>query len=362
LLAAGPGCKINQLYMILDLDHFLRRERPYWDELESYLRRVVSAEPVANVEEARRFYYLYQRAVSDLAKIRTFAAEPKLTAYLENLVAQAYMQLHRRRDRRTRFRPFHWFFSMFPEALRRQVWALWLSLATSLLGAVLGAGLMWHNPEVKLDLLPQQFGHLNGTPTERVQSEEENASENAAQVSEGAASFSGRLMQNNISVALRCLAFGLLAGVFTFVLLFYNGVILGLICYDYISDGQGHFLTAWLLPHGVPELTAIFIGGQGGIVLGRALVGWGSNVGLRQRLRLVRDDLATLAGGLIIMLIFAGFVEAFISQYHGPKVYGWKIFFGVVELVVMIAFFYYGGRYWWQRKKSAQTPEGALAA
>jgi uncharacterized membrane protein SpoIIM required for sporulation len=126
--------------------------------------------------------------------------------------------------------------------------------------------------------------------------------------------------------------------VFTFVLLFYNGVILGLICYDYISDGQGHFLTAWLLPHGVPELTAIFIGGQGGIVLGRALVGWGSNVGLRQRLRLVRDDLATLAGGLIIMLIFAGFV------------------------VVMIAFFYYGGRYWWQRKKSAQTPEGALAA
>jgi uncharacterized membrane protein SpoIIM required for sporulation len=300
--------------------------------------------------------------VSDLAKIRTFASEPKLTGYLENLVAQAYMQLHRRRDRRMSFRPFHWFISRFPEALRRQAWALWLSLATSLLGAVVGAGLMWHEPEVKFDLLPGQFGHLYQSPTERVHEEESNVEERAKMVSTSAPTFSAALMKNNISVALRCFAFGLLAGVFTFVLLFYNGVILGLICYEYIADGQGGFLAAWLLPHGVPELTAIFIGGQCGIVLGRALVGWGSNVGLRQRLRLVRDDLALLAGGLTVMLIYAGFIESFISQYHGPTVYGWKTFFGVIELVLMIAFFYFGGRYYWLRKKAPMTViEGARA-
>ncbi len=104
------------------------------------------------------------------------------------------------------------------------------------------------------------------------------------------------------------------------------------------------FLVAWLLPHGVPELTAIFIGGQGGLVLARAVIGWGQPMRLRQRLRAVRDDLATIAGGLAVMLVWAGFIEAFLSQYHGPALYPWKIGFGLVELGLLITYLGIFGR------------------
>jgi hypothetical protein len=59
-------------------------------------------------------------------------------------------------------------------------------------------------------------------------------------------------------------------GIGTLILLFYNGVILGAIGTDYVLDGQGSFLAAWILPHGSIELPAIFIAGQAGLVLAHA--------------------------------------------------------------------------------------------
>ena len=59
---------------------------------------------------------------------------------------------------------------------------------------------------------------------------------------------------------------------------------------------------------------------------------------------LVRDDLATLAGGLAVMLVWAGLVEAFLSQHHGPSIYNWKITFGLLELVTLAAFLAFSGR------------------
>jgi hypothetical protein len=74
------------------------------------------------------------------------------------------------------------------------------------------------------------------------------------------------------------------------------------------------------------------------------MIGWGTGLRLRQRLRLVRDDVATLAGGLAVMLVWAGFIEAFLSQHHGSWIYGSKITFGVLELVTLVAFFAFSGR------------------
>ena len=62
-------------------------------------------------------------------------------------------------------------------------------------------------------------------------------------------------------------------GIGTMLLLFYNGVILGLVAVDYMLAGQTVFLLGWLLPHGVIEIPAVLIAGQGGLVLGRTLIG-----------------------------------------------------------------------------------------
>jgi len=60
---------------------------------------------------------------------------------------------------------------------------------------------------------------------------------------------------------------------------------------------------------------------------------------LRARLRDVSRDLATLIFGVAVLLVWAGFVEAFLSQYHEPFIpYEVKIAFGAVELVLLILF------------------------
>ena len=49
--------------------------------------------------------------------------------------------------------------------------------------------------------------------------------------------------------------------------------------------------------------------------------------------------LATLIGGVAVMLVWAGFVEAFLSQYHEPVIPYWvKIAFGCTELAVLVWF------------------------
>ncbi len=331
--------------MILDLDQFIRKERPFWEELEAAVARDRQDGGKMDLPAIRRFHYLFERTASDLTRVKTFAAEPELKGHLESLIGQAYAQLHSRRRDAVKFRPLYWLFVMFPQTFRRHITAFWISLAISLLGAFFGAFFVSQDAENKALLMPAQFaGHLSQTPSQRVADEEANADEHASLVANQSAAFSAQLMNNNIRVALRALAMGILAGVLTVGLLFYNGIILGLVGYDYVADGQTEFLVAWLLPHGVPELTAIFIGGQAGLVLARAIIGWGTHLGLRSRLRLIRDDIATLAGGLAIMLVWAGIIEAFLSQYHGKALYPWKTGFGLVELVCLVAVLAFAGR------------------
>ncbi len=62
---------------------------------------------------------------------------------------------------------------------------------------------------------------------------------------------------------------------------------------------------------GLVEIPSILLAGQAGFVLGRAMIGWGTWDGLRTGLRAVAPDLATLIGGVAIMLVWAGIIEAF---------------------------------------------------
>ena len=147
------------------------------------------------------------------------------------------------------------------------------------------------------------------------------------------------LMVNNIKVSIMTLAFGMTYGIGTVTVLFYNGVILGLVGVDYILAGQTIFLLGWLMPHGVIEIPAILIAGQAGLVLGGALLGWSDRASLGSRLRLVGSDMMTLIGGVAVLLVWAGIIESFLSQHHQPVIpYAAKIAFGAVELIALVWF------------------------
>jgi uncharacterized membrane protein SpoIIM required for sporulation len=59
----------------------------------------------------------------------------------------------------------------------------------------------------------------------------------------------------------------------------------------------------------------------------------------RARFREIGPDLVTLIGGVAVMLVWAGIIEAFLSQYHQPVIpYAVKIAFGTTELIVLALF------------------------
>lgn len=321
--------------MIIDLPKFLAAERRSWTELDEILSRL-EADPHRrlNLEELKRFYFLYQKASADLARLSTFAFEPQIRRYLESLVARAYGEVHEARARGKRTSPFAWFWRQFPAVFQRHVRAFWLACAIFLAGCIFGGAALRFDSEAKSILMP--FDHLQGDPSKRVAQEEQAKRD---RLSGAHSTFSADLMTHNIRVSLLTLGMGMTAGAGTVLLLFYNGVILGSVAIDYVVAGQTKFLLGWLLPHGVIEIPAILIAGQAGLLFGGAMLGWGSHEPLRRRLRRVSPDVMTLTFGLAVMLVWAGIVEAFFSQFHEPVLpYGLKIAFGVIELAVLVLF------------------------
>ena len=320
--------------MILNLQNFVAREKPSWTELDEALGRLEQDPDAAlRLAHAQRLHYLYQRAGSSLAKLQGFPPENELRRFVEALVSRAYTQLFDRRRRGTRVRARQFLTVTWPRAFQRQLAAFWLALAVTLVGAGFGASVLSADPDSKDVIMP--FSHLLGDADARVAAEESQVNH---RLGNGKSTFAAQLMNNNISVSIRAVALGMTWGIGTLVLLFYNGVVLGAVAFDYISAGHWEFLFAGLLPHGAIEIPAILIAGQAGLVLGGALVGWGDNTPLRSRFRKVSGDVTTLIVAFALMLVWAGFVEAFFSQYHEPTIpYSLKIVFGALEGIALVA-------------------------
>ncbi len=327
--------------MIIDLQRFIASERPCWSELDTMLRRFEDEPDLRlSLKDLDRFHELYERAAADLAKLTTFSSEPETRRYLENLVARGYGEIHETREKRRKVFPLKWFFQTLPQTFRRHVRMFYFSLAITIAGCAFGSFATAFDPESRHVTMP--FGHDQLRPSERVREEETRTEDRLAG---HRSSFSAFLMTHNIQVSIFTLALGMTWGVGTIMLLFYNGIALGAISTDYIGDGQMKFLLGWLMPHGVIEIPAILIAGQAGLLLAVGLIGWGNRVPFTMRLREVSRDVITLTFGFALLLVWAGFVEAFLSQYHEPVIpYSAKIIFGTIELSLLWLYLSRSGR------------------
>jgi uncharacterized membrane protein SpoIIM required for sporulation len=325
--------------VIIDLGRFVAAEKAYWDELESALARLKDdPERRMPFEEVERLHYLYERCSADLSRLGTFSSDPRLRISLESLVARAYAEIHETRSPiEVRWKEAA---LAFPRAFRRHLGAFRLAAAATLVGCAFGWFAIQHDPDAKAVLIPVQG--LMISPAERVAKEEQQKMD---RLKGKKASFSAQLMTHNVRVTTLAMASGITWGAGTLILLFYNGVILGAVAADYVIGGQGVFLAGWLLPHGSIEIPAILIGGQGGFVLAGALIGWGASQSRAERLREASHDLFALIAGAAALLVWAGTVEAFVSQYHQPTLpYALKIAFGCGELAALSAFLAWAGR------------------
>lgn len=304
-----------------------------------------------DVEEVRRFHYLYERIAADLTKLSAYAVEPQTRSYLESLVARGFGEMHGNARRTPFVRALINLVTAFPKVVRRHFTVFVMVMAIFGSGMVFGALALALDETAKPVLMP--FPHLLGDPSDRVAEEEEQAT--SSDPMGGAKSrFSAELMTHNTKVAIFTLALGMTFGVGTGIILFYNGVIIGAVMMDYVLAGESVFLAGWLLPHGSVEIPAILLAGQGGLLLGRTLLFARGRKSMAQRLLEIRSDLVVLIGGVAVLLIWAGIIESFMSQYHEPILpYSVKIGFGALQFCGLIAYIALTGR--GERKEVARS-------
>lgn len=322
------------------LAEFLDERRPRWEALSGLVDR---AEDVGlhglQPDEARALVGLYRAASGDLMMARAGAGTAEVVDHLNTLVSRAYVTVHRGpRVRPGEVREF--VLSGFPRLFRRRAGAIALAAAIFGAGAGLGAaGVAW-DPQGAAYLVDES--HRGMDPAQRV------AAEEAGEVSSAGrqAAFSAFLFTHNIRVSFLAFVLGATFGVGTAVVLFLNGVMLGSLAVAYHGAGEGLFFWAWILPHGVPELTAVFVAGGAGLHLGRAmLLAPRAAGGPLAALPAAGGDAVRLVLGAMPVLVVAGVIEGTVSQVHEPVLpYPLKLAFAAAVAAGLALWLARGGR------------------
>jgi len=149
------------------------------------------------------------------------------------------------------------------------------------------------------------------------------------------------IMTNNIRVGIYSFAAGVTAGLLTLYIIFSNGLMIGAVAATAApSMGQLKFWSL-ILPHGLIELTAIFICGGAGLMIGSAIVAPG-NLRRADAIKIAAGKAVRLFAGTLAMFVIAGTIEGFISPSVLPPQA--KMLFGALTGIALILYFGFAGR------------------
>jgi len=307
----------------IDLDAYVAAHAHAWVRLDQLVRqrRRTGAEADELVDR-------YQQVATHLSVIRTSAPDGELVAHLSSLLGRARIAMLAARV--PSWRGFARFFTArFPAALYELRW-WWLGC---LAGNVLVTAVMmiWlgHHPQVEQSLLsPEEVDQLVGNDFESYYSE------NAA------GAFATRVWINNSWVSALCIALGIL-GVPVLWLLFQNIANLAIIGSIMIRHDRGELFWGLIIPHGLLELTCVFVAGGVGL---RLFWSWIEPGHLSRAAALARAGrtAATVALGLAVCLLVSGVIEAFVTPSPLPT---WaRIAIGVLAELVFLGYVFVVGR------------------
>jgi uncharacterized membrane protein SpoIIM required for sporulation len=286
----------------VDNEAFAAAHRPEWNRLSI----LVGRRGRLSGTEVDELVRLYQRSGTHLSQLRSSAGADQATiAQLATLVGRArsavtgaHVPSWRLVARFARYD--------YPAAAWRARW-WWLGTAVaSIVVAVVTAVWIARSPVVQGELLPpdaaralvqQQFqGYYTASP---------------------AAAFAAQVWTNNVWVAAQSLIFGILLGVPTLYVLGSNAVNLGINGGYLFAHGKGVLFFSLILPHGMLELTAVFLAAAAGLRLGWTVI----DPGNRPRGRALAEEgraTITIALGMIVALAVSGAIEAFVTPSPLP--------------------------------------------
>jgi uncharacterized membrane protein SpoIIM required for sporulation len=285
----------------VDLDVFVVRHRADWvrlDQLTKRRRRLSGAE----IDE---LVALYQRTAAQLSALQAAGFDPALAARLSSQLARARATVSGAQS--STWQAVGRFATVsFPAAVYRARW-WWLGAALgSIIVAVLIGWEVARSPALQASLLPRsavanlvrhEFRHYYSAYDAR--------------------SFAARVWTNNALVAAESIMFGLLLGLPVLFVLYGNAANGGILGGLMAAHGRSGEFWSLILPHGMLELSAVFLAAGVGLRLGWTVI----DPGRRPRIRAVAEEgraMITVALGLVFVLAVSGLIEAFVTPSSLP--------------------------------------------
>ncbi|MCV7132849.1 stage II sporulation protein M [Mycobacterium hodleri] len=309
----------------MDVDAFVLAHRPAWDRLEDLVKR----RRTLTGAEVDELVDLYQRVSTHLSMVRSASSDSVLVGRLSGLVASARSAVTGAHapvwSEFTRF----WTVS-FPVVAYR-AWRWWLGAAVaSFVVAVLMGSWVAGNPEVQAAV---------GTPSDVAELVNHDF---ASYYSENpAGSFALRVWINNSWVAAQCIGYAVVLGLPIPYVLFQNAANVGVIGGLMFDAGKGDVFLGLLTPHGLLELTAVFLAAAVGMRLGWSVVSPGD----RPRGQVLAEQgraVVSVAVGLVVVLLASGLIEALVTPSPLPTFV--RIAIGVVAEIGFLAYVVHFGR------------------
>ncbi|MFF7446110.1 MULTISPECIES: stage II sporulation protein M [unclassified Streptomyces] len=312
----------------MDLDVFVSAHRAEWDRLDALIRR----QRRLTGAEADELVALYQRTATHLSLIQSSAPDPQLTGRLSQLVARARSAVTG--TRRPSWRDVtHFLAHGFPAAVyRARHWWVPTALLSTAVAVALGWWIGTH-PEVQATI---------AAPSELRELTRPGGQYESYYSSHPAASFAAQVWTNNAWAAAQCLILGVFLGLPVLWILFQNMLNLGVGFGLMSSAGRLDTFLGLVLPHGLLELTAVFVAAGTGMRLGWTVIDPGPRT---RRAALAEEGRAAIgmAIGLALVLFVSGAIEGFVTPSGLPT---WaRITIGVVAELAFLTYVYVlGGR------------------
>ena len=312
----------------MDVDAFVLTNRGTWDRLDQLIKRRRSLTG-AEVDELVELYQRVSTHLSMLRSARTIGSDSLLIGRLSSLVARARSVVTGAHAPLSRTFVRFWTVS-FPVVAYR-TWRWWVGTAVAFFAVVVVIA-MWvaGNPEVQSAIgTPSDIDELVNHDVASYYSEHP------------AAAFALQIWINNSWVSAQCIAMSVLLGLPIPLVLFKNAANLGLIAGLMFQAGKGGILLGLLAPHGLLELTAVFLAGATGMRLGWSVIAPGD----RPRGQVLAEQgrgVVSVAVGLVGVLLVSGLIEALVTPSPLPTFV--RVGIGVIAEAAFLSYIVYFGR------------------
>jgi uncharacterized membrane protein SpoIIM required for sporulation len=287
----------------MHVQRWIARREPNWKRLDGLLQQAEKQGIKSlSATEIKDLASLYRSVSADLARARTNKVGNILTQDLQKLTARGYNQIYQGSQRQEWQQVKEFYLWGLPQVIRAS-W-VYIAIATGIffLAAMIAWWYGWRDPTF-IDIT---------VPDSIIKIVEEDGELWMGSMVGTEPLASSNITINNLSVSFGAIAGGITAGIYTMLIMAFNGISIGAIATLVGKNNLAYPFWAFVFPHGSLELPAIFFAGGAGLLIGKGMI----FPGKYKRIDALKNNsiqAAQLLMGIIPMLVIAGTIEGFFS-------------------------------------------------